>query len=659
MPVLDHIQTTFDFGEISPRLDARIDLPAYKKGLKTQENSYTLVHGPATKRRGTMYQGEARNSAQRVRLIPYTYDQNNQFILVFNDGRIEFLKNWQFVESSPGVRYSITMPYTESQLDDIRFTQPGNTMFLAHASHFPKQLSRISDTNWVLANIPFIYRAVSDVTFSNAFITFRLINGSTKFVSGQSFTITTSSGAISSVSAISGAGNGQVAAVASMPGASTSETWTVTCVLASDSRQEWTVTGSVSGASPAYWKTGNYPQAVASFDQRLYFGGSPQFPQHIWGSAAGDFLNFSVGNRENDAVILQLLSNDHAAIQHLVGARNLMPMTTSTEFSLSGVNNSSVSGISANNVKDHTRHGSSNVRPLRIGREVIFVQRDGKKVRAISYSVTEDANVAPDITVFAEHLTEGKHIVDMALASAPDYIAWMVCSDGTMLSLTLARDYETNAWARHTTDGQFESIATLPGDGVDDVYVVVRRTIDGVEKRYIEMFDYEDLDTVYTDCSIYYNGTPTTTISGLDHLKGKTVAVMTDGVVHPVRTVNEDGEIVLQRPASRVWAGLPFTMKLELLSPEYGDVNASSQAKKVKATEIFVKFHRSVAAKVNGREVIHRSLADGLDTAPTPFTGTKRIDGDNSWVAPHYTLIESENPTSLTVLSVITRSAIN
>lgn len=663
MPVLDTFQTSFEGGEHSPLLLSRIDLPKKKYGLKKQENSYSLVQGGATKRRGTMFMGELRNPDQRGRLIAYTYDTSSQFILVFNDGYIQFIKNGEWVETSPGVRYELPCPYTESQLPFIRFTQPGNTMFLAHRSHHPKQLSRISDTNWTLANIPFIYNAVSDVTFANAFITFRIINGGVKFVKDQQFTITTSGGAIGTISGPSGGtgtvGNGQIAAVAHMPGPAVAETWTIKCTLASDSRQEWSVIGSVSGASPSYWRVNNYPQAVASFDQRLYFGGSPQYPQHIWGSAAGDFLNMTVGNRENDAVILQILSNDHAAVQHLVGARNLMPMTTSTEFSLSGVNNSSVSGIAANSVKDHTRHGSSTVRPQRIGREVVFVQRDGKKVRAISYSVTEDANIAPDITIFAEHMSREGTFVDMTFASAPHSIAWIIRSDGVLLSLTHEREFEISAWARHTTDGLFESVASLPGDGVDDVYFIVKRTIDGVEHRFVEMFDYEEIDTAYSDCSVYYNGTPASIIGGFDHLIGKELSIVADGVVHPPRTVDEDGEITLQRPASTVLAGLPFNMTLELNHPEFGDANATSQGKKVLITDVTVRFYESVAAKVNGNHVLHRLTSDGLDSAPAPFTGDKKVNGASGWVAPHHITIESEEPTPLTVLSVIIRAAVN
>ena len=382
MPKLTKFITSFEFGEISPRLLARVDLPTYNKATKTMRNAYSLIHGGATKRRGTLFIGAIKDEAQRARLIPFVFDNSRKFMLVLNAGKVQFLKNAAFVETSPGVRYELTIPYAAAELPDVQFAQSGNTMYLVHPSHKPKLLQRISDTNWTLTDIPFTYNAVTDVTFSNAFITFKLINGSNRFNVNDQYTITTTAGAVTAISAVTLGGgtpaaNGQIAGVASMPGSTTSEVWTIKCTLSTITRQEWSVVGSVSGAAVAYWKTNNYPQTVSFFGSRLFFGGSPQFPQHIWGSAAGDLLNLTVGNRDSDGIIVQIAGNDYNEIVHLVSARNLMPMTSSTEFSLDGPSNSPLSGISSNVVKDHTRHGSNNVKPLRIGREVGFPQFPG------------------------------------------------------------------------------------------------------------------------------------------------------------------------------------------------------------------------------------------------------------------------------------------
>ncbi|MDO8385089.1 MAG: hypothetical protein Q7T13_01650 [Polaromonas sp.] len=657
MAKLNKFITSFEFGEISPRLLARVDLPAYNKATKTQENYYTLIHGGATKRRGTLYVGGVADETEAARLIPFVFSVDQKFMLVLNGGLIQFLSEGEFIESSPGVRYQLAIPYSESEIAEVQYAQSGNTMYLVHPRHHPKVLQRITDTNWTLTNIPFIYSAVSDVTFSNAFITFKIINGSTVFPVASSFTITTVAGAITGTSSISGAGNGQVAGVASMPGSTTTETWTVTCTLSSAGRQEWSVTGSVSGAASAYWKANNYPQSVSFFEQRLYFGGSPQFPQHIWGSVAGDYFNFTVGNRDSDGVALQIAGNDYNSITHMVSARSLMPLTSSTEFSLSGPGANAISGISSNVIKDHTRHGSNVVKPLRIGREIVFLQRDGKKARAISYSVTEDANVAPDITIFAEHMTRSATMVDMAFAADPDYIAWIVRSDGQLLSLTLAREFETTAWARHTTNGLFENVATVPGESADDVYLVVQRTIDGVEHRYVELFDYSEVDVCYSDSAVYFVGAPSTSITGLDHLEGETVSVVADGVVHPELTVTA-GAITLQSPASTVIVGLPYTSTLELLNPEFGDASSSSQSRAMGVTDIVVRFQDTLNCKVNGVVIPFRTNTLGLDAEIPAFTGDKRVKS-LGWRSPNNIVITSDTPTPSTILGVMIEAAVN
>jgi len=667
MPKLTRFQTSFEFGEISPRLQARVDLAAYGKATKTMDNCYAFIHGGATKRRGTLFIGPLFNEAQAGRFIPFVYSNTRTFMLVFNGGKLEFLRQQQFVEVSPGVRYQLTAPYTEAELPYVQYAQSGNTMYLVHPNHKPKLLQRITDANWTLTDIPFTYNAVSDVTFSNAFITFKVINGSNKFNVGDKFVITTTAGAISSIvgPTLGGgtpAANGQISGAASMPGSTTTETWTITCTQRTDARQEWSVVGSVSGSPAAYWKTGNYPQTVSFFEQRLFFGGSAQFPQHIWGSGAGDYLNFTVGNRDNDGVIVQIAGNDYNALTHLVSARSLMPLTSSTEFSMSGPSNYAISGISSNIIKDHTRNGSNHVKPLRIGKEVVFLQRDAKKVRAISYSVTEDANVAPDITLFAEHLTRKAKFTDMAFAADPDYIAWFVRADGALCSLTLSREQDSlTAWAQHHTDGRFESVGTVPDDTADSVYFIVKRTVDGVQRRYVEYFDYIDngttTDTCFSDSAVIYDGTATTNITGLDHLEGKTVTAIADGVVVPDMVVT-DGSVELEYEASYVTLGLPYTATIELLDPEFGDSSQSTAASAKAVEDIVVEFQDTVGANVNGVVIPFRRLGDPLDTNIAPYSGKKSIKG-LGWRSPNNILITSTTPTPFTVLGVVIKALVN
>lgn len=659
MPKLQHFQTSFDWGEVSPKLLSRVDLAAYNKATKTMINAYPFIHGGIRRRPGTLFVSELYNSNQKGRLIPFVFSSTLRFMLVFNGGKIEFIKNGVLVETSPGSSYKLNHTYAESELPDIRYAQSGNTLYLVHPNHPPRYLQRLTDTAWTLTDIPIINYAVSDNTFENAYITFRIINGSNPFVVGQYFTIAVANGIVGTIAGPAGGsgtlGNGIIAAAACMPGYTTTETWVVQCIYADRTRQEWTVQGTVSGEPKLKWKAGDYPQAVAFFEQRLFFAGSPTWPQNIWGSAVGDYTNFTRGPLEGDGLEYQIAANNYDAITHLVSARQLLPMSYSTEFSMAGPNNGGISASSAPSVKAHTFHGSNTVRPIRIGREVIFIQRDGKKARAISYSVTEDANIAPDITLFAEHIT-GSGIIDIAFNQDPDYIAWAVRNDGVLLSLTLAREYETTAWARHSTDGQFENVEVIPGDAYDQIYFIVRRTINGVSKRYVERLDY--LTEIQSDCGkVLTYGSPTTTITGLSHLEGKVVDVVGDGIVQPSKTVSS-GQITLTTAATNVKVGLHYDTTIELLNPEFGDAANTTQGRKFSIHEIMLRFQNTINCQVNGTVIPFRTNTMGVDTAISPFTGDKYISSAG-WRVPNYIEIKQVTPMPFTLLGVIIKALVN
>lgn len=111
MPVLDKFQTSFEFGEVTPRLLARVDLPAYNKATKGLENAFVRVSGGATRRRGTLFVGEVQDSEKKVRLLPY----NQEYTLVLNGGCIEVIKQ-QEVLTCPTTLFLDTFTGTDGTL---------------------------------------------------------------------------------------------------------------------------------------------------------------------------------------------------------------------------------------------------------------------------------------------------------------------------------------------------------------------------------------------------------------------------------------------------------------------------------------------------------------------------------------------------------------
>jgi hypothetical protein len=234
---------------------------------------------------------------------------------------------------SSGSRVQITSGFTDAELNDITYAQSGNVLFLAHPNHAPMQLVRNSDTSWTLSTISFVFNAMADYWYENAFIKFKIISGSTAFATTDTFTITTPAGTVATVGTPTG--NGTIVGVAVKSGAP-SETWTVKCISATKDRQEFTVIGGVSATPTLTWASGNYPSAVTFFEQRLWYAGSASAPQTIWGSVIGNYAVMTQGAADNDACTFTIASTNFDQLIHLESTRYLLPLSYGGEFTMQG-----------------------------------------------------------------------------------------------------------------------------------------------------------------------------------------------------------------------------------------------------------------------------------------------------------------------------------
>lgn len=154
MPKVKRLLTSFSKGEISPRLEGRADLAAYFEGAKTLENWLLLRQGGVTRRSGTRYMAEVKDSTRDTILIPFEFSVDDAFHLEFGHQYIRFYKNNQRIEVA-GVPVEIVSPYQEADLRLIHFTQSADVLFLFHPSYAQRKLSRVSDTQWVLSIVPY------------------------------------------------------------------------------------------------------------------------------------------------------------------------------------------------------------------------------------------------------------------------------------------------------------------------------------------------------------------------------------------------------------------------------------------------------------------------------------------------------------------------
>jgi hypothetical protein len=410
----------------------------------------------------------------------------------------------------------------------------------------------------------------------------------------------------------------------------------------------WSLEASVWGGA------NGYPRAVTLHEQRLIAAGSDGFPQTIWGSSTGIYLDFTLGTADDDAFSFKIASNQVNPITHLGQIKQMLVLTYGGEFSIEGGVEKPVTPTNVQ-VKSQSSYGCNGVRPARIGNELLFVQRSGRKVRAMSYQYTSDAFGSPDLTVLAQHITESG-IVDMAYQQEPDSLLWCVRDDGVLVSLTVEREQDVVGWARHTTDGLFESVATIPVADGEQVWAIVKRTINGSTVRYVELLD----DTVNMDCTVLGNEPLGSTVwSGLDHLEGKTVDIVADGAVMEQQVVTS-GQITLERAAVDVEIGLHYESLIELLDIEINSSAGSAQGNAVRTGEAIVRLLESSGCDIQGQPIPFRRFGAGvLDQPVQPFTGDKRIELLGWQRTGGSVTIRQTQPLPMHVLAVIRKISVN
>lgn len=142
----------------------------------------------------------------------------------------------------------------------------------------------------------------------------------------------------------------------------------------------------------------------------------------------------------------------------------------------------------------------------------VYVQSKGQIVRDLGYDYLKNRFTGVDLTQFASHLVENHTILDWAYQQNPSSTIWCIREDGVLLSLTYVKEQQVVGWARHDTDGKFESICCLDEGQEDAVYFIVNRTINGSTVRYVErlanrLLSADNMSACFLDSALMYDGT--------------------------------------------------------------------------------------------------------------------------------------------------------
>lgn len=415
-----------------------------------------------------------------------------------------------------------------------------------------------------------------------------------------------------------------------------------------------------------------YPTKVALWRDRLIWAGL----RTIWMSVAGDYDSMAPdedGQQTTESAInVTLGSSENNLIRWMQPTDALLVGTAGCEFAIATQTDSDPLGPANVKASQQSAYGGRNINAARVGEAVFFVDKSGRKVRESRYDINSNGYQARDVTVLSEHITRGG-LVDMAYQASPDSILWAVRTDGKLLGFTYEREQEVVAWHPHTLGGGgiVEAVQSLPApDGSrDDLWLIVRRTINGTTRRYVERMNpgYQSGDAqasaFYVDAGLTYSGAPATVLSGLSHLEGATVTVCADGASHPTRVVS-GGSITLQRAASTAHVGLPYVHRGRTMRPEAGGGDGTSQGKRKRAATVVFRFLETLGAKF-GRDFEHldpvqfRRTDDAMDTAPPLFSGDSTVIWPGGYDTDGYICWQQDQPLPFTLVAIFPQITTN
>ena len=417
-------------------------------------------------------------------------------------------------------------------------------------------------------------------------------------------------------------------------------------------------------------RTGAYPKGVAIYEERLFFG----VKYGVYGSKSFDFTSFRPGSADDDAVSYSLAgTQDITWLQEADGF--LLIGTIGGVQALSGSgNNEQLTPTSFKKRGSPTKRCSS-IPPVKAGSTFVYVGFDRKSLVEMSFSLEKNGYSTTPISIISEHIPK-KGIGSICYQSEPDPIFWMGLNDGQLGGLTFEQDQNVRGWHRQCMGGSFgdtpwgvvEWVATTPGQsGADDVWLVVKRTISGETRRYIEViqpaFEYADVtDAFMVDCGLSYDGGATGSVGGLAHLEGETVVALADGVVYRDLQVTA-GAVTLPggATASRWHVGLPYNAIAETLELDIGgrDDSLLGRRKRVNSIVLSVLESANIYVRSASRDSFQLERAGKNTIAPPSslvrlFTGNlDEVKLEDTWEGAGRIRIEAPDPVPATVRAII------
>ncbi|MGB2045663.1 MAG: hypothetical protein ACPHUD_08010 [Porticoccaceae bacterium] len=661
------IQNDFTAGELDPKLRARTDITQYASGLTTARNVSIQPQGGAKRRDGTKFVAELDSGAgTAVRMVSFEFSVSDSYMLVFTPGKMYVFKDGALITNinGSGNDYLTVSAITSAIIPEMNWVQSADTVIVVHEDLAPLKIVRgATDSDWTATTITFTfvpkYAYTLSTTAGNAFNT--AVPHDHLEPSGTSGNITLTakhSGSDANIFTNAAAANGYEGQYINV----TPFGRLRIVRRVSDAKLECFAevplfdTGNIDdadweleeGYEPVWSASRGYPRSVTFHEGRLFFGGTNSRPSTIFGSRVSDFFNFDPGEALDDAAVEATLdTGTFNAIVDIFSGRHLQVFTTGGEFYVPQTLDEPITPSNLI-VKQQTSFGTKpGIRLQNIDGATIFVQRQGKALQEFLFTDTQNAYTSAKISLLSSHLLKTPE--EMAVRKSTgtdegDRLLVVNGDDGSIACYTILRSQNVIAPSEWTTDGEFINV----GVDVDDIYVVVKRTVNSSTVYYVELFD----STVLLDCA--KTGGAASSVN-MDHLEGETVKIIRDGIIEADQTVPATPFTVTFATAATTsyQVGLNFTPEVKTLPVEPKLASGSLKGFKKRIFEVNAELFETQALTINGKEVAFRRFGDDvLDDDVDEFTGIKTLHGILGYTYDGQITIGQTVPLKMTLLGI-------
>ncbi|MEQ1141848.1 carbohydrate-binding protein [Acinetobacter soli] len=643
------IKNNFSAGELAPTLYTRTDIQQYANGAKKLKNVIPLVEGGIRKRPGTYF---IEQNQDAVRLIPFVVNSNKAYMLILKPQLIQiFDPRFKFVIAS------VATPYTAQQIQEVQFVQYRYEMFFTH-SDVPVQRFRCSTdfTNWefsqfIYTNTPtdaegarspfrkgkpsgkdvgsfisFTLDGISAWVLTTTYLTGDVISYNSRLyqalrdgdgyqpdISPTYWVLVNSD---SSGFTASDVGkfidvNGGIIRITQFVSVN-QVNGEILVKLESDVKaieRAWTI------LPPAFNSTDGYPKCCTYFKQRLVLANTKKAPNKIWFSAVGGNGNFLETTEDGDAFSVVSASGLANSILFLEAQRGVVCLTSGGEYMVTSDGALTPTTV---NINEHTAYGCYPLtRPCRVGNEILFIQRGGERLRALSYRYEVDGLVSPEISALSSHIGElHGGINEICYQQEPESIVWCVLGDGQVASITFNRDQEVIAWANQDFGGIVKSMCSVPtGLGSDLCFMLVSRN----GTTCLEQVSFDAFMDSQRTVTLTSN---TLSKSGFTYLSDLSVNQKNGESIYFIDFDDSETEMNFQGISGQsINFGQTIHSEAVLFPPELSQNPSSTLLFKAKLDRTSFFFNKTLAPEVNGELIELFEFDDTPMDSQAPRTG--------------------------------------